>query len=116
MGGSASREISESKAEQSNGKTVELLSEMCSSWGYGNTKNQVVSQLVKSLNNKGYNVKYTLEPKNGGNGEFYVYKVEDGQSTIVFSNNKKLHESSGAVIGGKITSSNVEAIVIKIVG
>lgn len=116
MGGSASKEISESKSLNSNGKTVEILSEMCSSWGYGNTKNQVVSQLVKKLNEKGYDVKYTLEPKDGGNGEFYVYKIENGKSTIVFSNNKKLHESSGAVIGGKINASNIEAIVTKIVG
>jgi hypothetical protein len=88
---------------------------MCAAWGYGNTKKQVVSQLVKTLNDNGYNVKYTLEPKAGGRGEFFVYKIENGTRKIVFSNNKDLHSGEAAVIGRKIDSGNVNAIVQKII-
>jgi hypothetical protein len=51
----------------------------------------------------------------GGNGEFYVFQIKDNEKSIVFSNNKKLHESKNAVIGGKINSSNVKEIVNKII-
>ena len=114
MGANATREIQLSKAQNSNGKVIEILAEMCSSWGYGNTRNQVVSQLVKTLNDKGYDVNYTCEPMSGGNGEFFVYKIENGNKMIVFSNDKNLHSAKGAVIGGRINAKNVEDIVNKI--
>ena len=115
MGGANTKETMESKSKNSNGKTIELLAEMCSSWGFGNTKNQVVSQLVKALNDSGYDVKSIFEPMSGGNGEFFVYQIENGKKTIVFSNSKKAHESAGAVIGKGIQSSNVQEIIKKIV-
>jgi hypothetical protein len=59
-------------------------------------------------------VNYTLEPKAGGNGEFFVYKISSGESKIVFSNNKGLHESKGAEIGSGISAKNVGKIVEKI--
>ena len=115
MGGSHTKETVEYKAANHNGKNIELLAEMCASWGYGSTKSQVVSQLIKNLTDLGYNINCTFEPLNGGNGEFYVYHVKDSEKNIVYSNNKKLHESKNAVIGGKINSSNVKQIVDKIV-
>ncbi len=104
-----------SKATASNGKTVELYAEMCSSWGYGSTKRQVVSQLVKELNTLGYDVTLSCEPMESGDGEFFVYNVINGNKKIIFSNNEELHKSEGAVIGGGIKASNVNDIIKKII-
>ncbi len=113
MGANATKETVESKATNSNGTKIELLAQMCSSWGFGSTKKQVVSQLVGGLNSKGYDVTYTCEPMKGGNGEFYVYVVKNGNKKIVFSNNKS-HATAGAVIGNGITSKNVDEIISNI--
>ena len=113
MGNSASRSTEESKSKNSNGKKIELFVEICSSWGFGGKKNQVVSQLVSTLNNQGYDVVYTCEPMSGGNGEYYVYVVKDGNKKIVFSNNKS-HSTAGATIGYSISSKNINEIVSNI--
>jgi hypothetical protein len=76
----------------------------------------VIKNLVGALNKEGYDVNYTVDPKDGGNGEYYVYIVNsDGSKKIVFSNNKNLHGSQGALIGSSIRSSNVTEVVKKII-
>jgi hypothetical protein len=49
----------------------------------------------------------------GGNGEYYVYVVKDGNKKIVFSNNKS-HSTAGATIGYSISSKNINEIVSNI--
>ncbi len=116
MGGTATRLKGTTKSQNSNGRTITLYAEFCSSWGFNSSSNQIVKLLVTELNKEGYDVNYTIEPLNGGNGEYYIYKVsDDGTKNIVFSNNKNLHGSKGALIGGGIRSSNVQDIVKKII-
>lgn len=71
--------------------------------------------LFKELNNKGFNVSYTIHPKFGFGGEYYVYKVVDGKKVMVFSNYNK-HEKEGAIIDLDITSSNVHKVIEKVIG
>ncbi len=116
MGGVPTRKSDISKSQNPNGKKITILAELCSSWGYQSACDGVVKTLVGALNNEGYDVDYTVEPLNGGNGEYYVYKIiEDGTKKIVFSNNRNLHSSLGAVIGYSIKSKNVNEVVQKIV-
>ncbi len=110
-----SKKFNLSKAINDNGKTVELYIELCLEWGFSSTKNQVVSQLIKALNLKGYNVNYAFEPVEGGNGEYFVFAIKNGVQQIVFSNDEDVHGSKGAVIGFDITSENVDMIIKKIV-
>ena len=113
MSGTANSGLS--KAENSNGKTLEIMAELCGSWGFNSVKNQVVSQLIKNLNQKGYDVQYTIDPLKGGNGEYFVYLIKEGQKQIIFSNDEDTHGDHGAVIGNSISSKNVEAIIGKII-
>ncbi len=108
------RETKESKANIENAKKVEILAELCSEWGFSSVRNQVISRLVGALNKKGYDVVYTIEALDGGNGEYFVYQVINGEKKIIFSNVAE-DEKNGAVIAGEIKLSNVDNIIKKII-
>ena len=108
--GSHTKETGTEKPSESNGKSIELLAELWSSWGYSGVKEQVYS-LMKHMAKKGYEVNFTVDPLSGGNGEFYVYKVNGDSKSIVFSNNKSHKE---AVYGNRINQLNMEDIAKKI--
>jgi hypothetical protein len=112
MGASPSVISEVSKAQNPNGKSISIIAELCSSWGYNKALDGVVKILVGALNNEGYDVNYTVEPKSGGKGEYYIYKVNsDETKKIVFSNNRNLHASQGAFIGSSIRTTNVNEVV-----
>ena len=116
MGSIPTRKSDISKSQNPNGNKLTILAEFCSSWGYNSSYDSVVKILVGALNNEGYDVDYTVEPLSGGNGEYYVYKINtDGTKKIIFSNNRNLHSSQGAVIGYSIKSNNVNEVVKKLV-
>jgi len=52
--------------------------------------------IIKPLKEEGINVKFTFKPMKGGKGEFYIWKVVDGEKKIVFSNDKTLHPDAVA--------------------
>ncbi len=117
MGSCASKDktvIINKKAPNSNEKSVELFAEICASWGFDEKKAQINNLLVKALLDQGFLVNNHFEKKNGGMGEYFVFKVEQGKKKIVFSNNKSLHEAEGAIISLRISPNNLEAIVKKI--
>ena len=109
MGASATKEQGNMKSTISNGTEIELIAEICSSWGYGGKKDQVLG-LIKQLNSKGYDVQYNLEPQSGGNGEYFVYVKKGGNKSIVFSNDKK----HGCVTDNSINFKNMSQIILKI--
>jgi hypothetical protein len=63
------------------------------------------------MNLRGFDVKYVLDPMAGGNGEYYVYVVKDGNKTVVFSNSKK---HTDAIIGNSLNSKIYGSIISKI--
>ena len=110
MGGSASKEQNISKSTNPNGKTVKLLTEICSSWGFGSKADNVKTKLIKELNNQGYNVDYTFEPMAGGNGEFFIYETSNNKKRCVFANSKNVGDGN-TVVGFKITDKNFSDII-----
>lgn len=110
MGGSASKEQKVSKASNSNGKTINLLIEICSSWGYDGKVKNVKSTLINELNTQGYDVDYNFEPKSGGKGEFYVFAIKDGKKRCVFANSKNVAEGN-TVVGSNVSKKNLSDIV-----
>ncbi len=114
MGNSATKETKNFKATQSNGKTINLEAEICSSWGFGGKVSKVESLIVKKLTDEGYDVVITLTPLTGGNGEYFLYVTKEDKKSIVFSNSKN-HESQGAIYAGGIVEKNHKAVVDKII-
>ena len=113
MGCGSSKEINISKANNIKGKEIEILAELCSSWGYENMRDQVVCVLIKELNSLGYDVKYEIKAVMGFSGEFFVYVIKDGKKSIKFSNFPK-HKSDRTEIGDRIDSKNIKNIIEKI--
>ena len=109
MGCTNTIEEGTSKSDQSNPEQLEVYAELCSRWGYGDKKDQVLA-LIKELNKKGFDIKFTFDPRPGGQGEFFVYLVKKEGKTIVFSNDP----SHKCVIGEEITVQNLHEIVSKI--
>jgi len=70
--------------------------------------------LIKAVAKEGYVVNYTIEPKHGVNGEFFVYKVDGEKKTVVFSNSEE-HKDS-ATVDYSINKKNMDDIVKKITG
>lgn len=105
MGIFPSREQGQSPAKISNGKTINLLIQICSSWGYGSKADIVKSVLIQDLNSLGYNVQYIFEPQSGGNGEFYIFETT-GQKRCLFANNRNLGDDKtifGSTINKEIS-------------
>ena len=99
-----------------NAKTVQLLIQMCVSWGIRNKVFHVKNLLVNKLLEKGYNVIFQFDIPTYFIGRIlFVYVVLNENKRIVFSNNKSLHEKEGAVISDAINESNVDEIVDKII-
>jgi hypothetical protein len=70
---------------------------------------------VKKIESKGYQVKTNLVKKGGRKGELYIYKVNQGDHKIVFSNNEELHKAKGAIIGYEITKDIIDKLATKII-
>ena len=71
---------------------IDILIEICESWGYENRVKYVTDFIIRPLKEEGLAIKYTFKPMNGGKGEFYLFKtLSDGKKTIVFSNKKDIH-------------------------
>ena len=75
---------------------INILTEICESWGYDNRVQLIMDFIIKPLKEEGINVKFTFKPMKGGKGEFYIWKVVDGEKKIVFSNDKTLHPDAVA--------------------
>ena len=85
MGAQGSRSEGVLQSVNPNGKTLEFLVELCSSWGYNSIVANVKKNLFAELNNKGYEIKYVFEPLSGGNGEFYIYETSLNGKRVIFS-------------------------------
>ena len=69
-----------------------------------------IQKIIKELNNKGFDVKYVIDPMKGGNGEYFIYVVKKDVKSLVFSNDPL----AKWVIGDEIKKKNLDLIVSKI--
>jgi len=66
--------------------------------------------LIKQLNKQGYDVESTFEPKSGGNGEFYIFKITGDKKRCIFANSKNIGDIS-TIVGFKISDKNLNDII-----
>jgi hypothetical protein len=66
--------------------------------------------IIKPLKEEGMNVKFLFKPMKGGKGEFYVWKIQEGENKIIFSNHKNLQPNAVAH-GLNINTRNCNAIL-----
>ena len=86
---------------------------ICSSWGFSR-KVKSIDLIAEALAESDYELMLNAERSYQGNGEFYLYKVEDDKETLVFSNNKD-DAKTGAVIGGRpdtVSAKEIAALLI----
>lgn len=102
--------VSETKKAKNPKGSIELYGEICGSWGFGGKVASVKNQIIDGLVSSGYDVTYTLKPLDGGNGEYYLYKVVDGKRKPVFSNSKGM-AIDGCIYGYQINSRNSGDII-----
>ncbi len=88
---------------------IEILIEICESWGYENRVKYVTDFIIKPLKEEGKTIRYTFVPMQGGKGEFYLFKLNKEQKQIIFSNKKDLHPE--AIYGMNITMKNSNDII-----
>ena len=88
---------------------INVITEICESWGYDNRVQLVMDFIIKPLKEAGNNVKSTFKPMKGGKGEFYIWKVLDKEKKIIFSNDKTLHPDAVAY-GLNVGAKNCTAI------
>lgn len=90
-----------------NGKTLTLLGEICSSWGYSGKKAAIV-KIAEHLCKEGFEVKYIIQKIPGVTGIVRLkLEKDDGTQEIVFSNDKK-DLDKGAIFGYSISSKEKE--------
>lgn len=112
MGGLCNRPKSKDNIQINDKNTIVLKGEICASWGY----NQRVSQIdgfTKYLISQGKKVNIDYEAKDGGNGEFFLFQIINGEKNAIFSNNKESHGNT-AIIGFSIKSDKYADIMSKI--
>ena len=115
MGGSSSKSEGIEKAQNHNGKTIKILAQICSKWGYGGKVNAVKAYVIKALADKGYEVHYDFEPRTQIVGEYFIYLIKDDTKKLIYSNNSNLHKDEALVFGKNISQKNGEEIVYAII-
>ena len=91
---------------------IEIIIEICESWGYENRVKYVTDYIIKPIKEEGLTLRYTFNPMKGGKGDFFLFKVIDGKNKAIFSNKKDLHPE--AIHGMNITSKNSNDIIKKL--
>lgn len=114
MGTAPTNETGKLHAKDGEGKDLTIEAEFCASWGYSGIVGQFKSFFLNKLSDIGYNVNYTLIPKQGIKGEYFVYKLEGEKRKIIFSNNKKVHENDNPVFGNQINEENFDSVLKKL--
>lgn len=112
MGGKATKIEEVSNPVNPIGKTIEIATEICSSWGYGGKVDHIRSTIVKTLTDKGYSVNSTFIPEPHDKEALYIYKVEDGKRRIIYSNKAKKHANEpNVIINTKLNKETCDAII-----
>ncbi len=97
------KETVEYHASEYNGKTLEMLAEICDNSQYEANKSQIVYQLISDLCDEGYHVKCTFEKMAGGNGEYSLYDIKNNGKNYVFTGTQ-INSSIAPEITKKLTA------------
>ena len=95
----------------SNGKTLNIICELCQVWGMQRKVEKLHSLLIKKLTQKGYTINLKINGTFYGKGEYYVYLDEIGPKNAIFTNSKEMQESSNCVYGRAIEKDNVDEVI-----
>ena len=96
---------------KANGKTLNIICELCQSWGMYRKVEKLYSLLISKLTNKGYTINLKIKGTFYGKGEYYIYLDEVNPKNAVFANSQEIHEASKCILGRAVDENNVDEVV-----
>ncbi len=96
---------------ENNGKTINIIFEICRFCGLFYKVQRFNSLLINKLSNKGYTTNLKIKGTFFGEGAYNVYLNEANQKNAVFTNSEKFSESSQRTHGKEIDESNVDKVI-----
>ena len=96
---------------KSNGKTLNIICELCQSWGMSRKVEKLYSLLFSKLSNIGYTLNLKIKGTFYGKGEYYIYLDEVNPKNAIFTNSKEMYEASNCVYGKAVDQENVDKII-----
>ena len=94
-----------------NGKTLNIICELCHSWGMQRKIENLYSLLIFKLSNKGYKINLKIKGTFYGRGEYYVYLNEIAPKNAIFTNSKEMYETSKCIYDRAIDANNVNRVI-----
>ena len=94
-----------------NGKTLNIICELCQAWGMYRKVEKLYSLLISKLTNKGYTINLKIKGTFYGKGEYYIYLDEINPKNAIFTNSKEMYELSKCIYGRAVDETNVDKIV-----
>ncbi len=94
-----------------NGKTLNIICELCQSWGMYRKVEKLHSLLIQKLSKKGYCINLKIDGTFYGKGEYYIYLDEINPKKAVFTNSKEMFEASNCVYGKAVDEENADKII-----
>jgi hypothetical protein len=91
------------------GKTISILGEVCSSWGYS-VRKKAIAEIAKALAKEGYEVRYTVQPVHGSTGIIRLTLIKDDGSKIVVFSNREGDKVEGAIHGLNLNTKEKEIV------
>ena len=96
---------------KSNGKTLNIICELCQSWGMSRKVEKLYSLLFSELSNIGYTLNLKIKGTFYGKGEYYIYLDEVNPKNAIFTNSKEMYEAINCVYGKAVDQENVDKII-----
>ena len=94
-----------------NGKTLNIICELCQVWGVYRKVEKLYSLLISKLSKKGYTINLKIKGTFYGKGEYYIYLDEINPKNAIFTNSKEMYESSKCIYGRAIDEDNVDKVI-----
>ena len=95
----------------SNGKTLNIICELCQVWGMSRKVEKLYALLIKKKKKKGYTINLKIKGTFYGKGEYYMYLDEINPKNAIFTNSKEMQKSSNCVFGRAVDVDNVDQII-----
>ena len=95
----------------SNGKTLNIICELCQVWGMQRKVEKLYALLINKLAKKGYTINLKINATYYGKGEYYVYLDEIAPQNAIFTNSKEMYESSKCIYDRAIDANNVNRVI-----
>ena len=96
---------------ENNGKTLNIICELCQTWGMYRKVEKLHSLLIYKLSKKGYTINLKVKGTYYGKGEYYIYLNDIKPENAVFTNSKEMQESSKCIYGRAIDENNTDEVI-----